>query len=199
MNANDSPFSALDKMLFSPPPVKKKQKSKRKLPRKKPKSRAGQKKEKPAIASVDRVSRPKQSTGSIDQSIRPVDRTDRPDQSGQPTHPISPVDQSTGQLTGAVVKRPLAFYIPVAVNEKIDEAVLYYQKKYNKKIDRSAVVSAILGNPRIWRKPNLDKLAGTVTDQLKSRLNDRLSSRLDLSTRSVDQSTRPIDPTSRPD
>jgi hypothetical protein len=181
MSANDGPFSALDKMLFSPSPLRTKKGSTAKLRRRNAKSKKRPEKEN-LTPSVDQVGRPSQSTKSVDQSTRPVDRTSRPDQSGQSIQLIRPVDQSTRQLTGAVVKRPLAFYIPLTINEKIEEAVLYYRKKYNQKIDRSAVVSAILGNPRIWKKPSLDKLAGKVADQLRNRLNDRLSSRLDQST-----------------
>jgi hypothetical protein len=83
------------------------------------------------------------------------------------------VDQSTGQLIGKVLDKPVAFYIPEIINKKIDEAVRYYQKKYGKKIDRSAVVSAFLGDPDSWTNEALDNLADKVIEQLTSRLVNR--------------------------
>ena len=92
------------------------------------------------------------------------------------------VDQSTNQLTGPPVDRPVAFYIPKVIHKKIDEAVLYYQQKYSKKIDRSAVVSALLGNPEIWAHDSLDQLVEKVISQLTNRLTNRLTNWLiDLS------------------
>lgn len=83
--------------------------------------------------------------------------------------------QSTHQLTGRVVSRPVGFYIPEAINKKIDDAVQYYLEKHRMKFDRSAVVSAILGDPNVWTDEALDRLAGRVTDQLTNRLTSRLS------------------------
>lgn len=196
MSTSDNPFSALDKMLFSQPASKKQRKPKAKLRRKSRRSKEKPAKKKLPVTPVDQSSRPNRSTESVsqstrpvestdqpDQSTRPIDSTDRPDQSSQSTQPIGREDQSSHQLTGAVVKRPLAFYIPLSINEKIEEAVLYYQQNYNKKIDRSAVVSAVLGNPDVWTKKNLDALAGSVIDQWRNRLSDRLSNRLEQSTR----------------
>ena len=84
-------------------------------------------------------------------------------------------DRSIKQLTGRVVNRPVAFYIPEVINKKIDEAMQYYQDKRRKKFDRSALVSAILGNPEIWKEEALDRLIDKVTEQLTSRLTSRLS------------------------
>ena len=95
--------------------------------------------------------------------------------------PVSrPVDQSVDQpvnqqLTGKVVDRPVSFYLPEIVNEKIDEAVDYIGKKHRIKADRSAVVSAILGNPDIWKPEMLDQLVDGVVSQLTSRLTNRLT------------------------
>ena len=90
-----------------------------------------------------------------------------------------PVDQSTNQstdqLSGPPVERPVAFYIPKLIHKKIDEAVHYYQEHRNKKIDRSAVVSAILGDPNLWTDESLDRLADQVVDQLTNRLTSRLT------------------------
>lgn len=79
-------------------------------------------------------------------------------------------NRSTDQLTGPPVDRPVAFYIPQSIHKKIDEAVLYYQGKYSKKIDRSAVVSALLCNPKIWTHESLDQLVEKVINQLTNRL-----------------------------
>jgi len=83
--------------------------------------------------------------------------------------------QSTKQLIGRVVNRPVAFYIPEVINKKIDEAVQYYQDKRRLKFDRSAIISAILGNPEIWTPQALDRLIDQVTEQLTRRLTSRLS------------------------
>lgn len=83
--------------------------------------------------------------------------------------------QSTQQLIGRVVNRPVAFYIPEIINKKIDEAMQYYQDKRRLKFDRSALVSAILGNPENWTPKALDQLIDKVTEQLTSRLTSRLS------------------------
>jgi hypothetical protein len=175
MSSDHNPFGALDKMLLSPSPSEKKEpkamknqfsrKSNIKLPER----------ETVSPPSIDRSSRPARSTSPVDPPSQSIDPTNLLDQSGQPT-------QSTHQLVGAVVKRPLAFYIPESINEKIEEALRYYQQKYNKKIDRSAIVSALLGDATIWDRPALDKLADKVLEQLKNRLNERLSDQLNQST-----------------
>jgi hypothetical protein len=84
-------------------------------------------------------------------------------------------DQSTKQLIGRTVNRPVAFYIPEVINKKIDEAMQYYQDKRRMKFDRSAIVSAILGDPKLWTHKSLDELIDNVTEQLTSRLTNRLS------------------------
>ena len=84
-------------------------------------------------------------------------------------------DQSVNQLTGPIVDRPVAFYIPKIIDKKIDEAVLYYQENRSKKIDRSAVVAALLGDPNIWTHEALARLAGKVIRQLTYRLTSRLT------------------------
>ena len=96
---------------------------------------------------------------------------------GQPVD--QSIDQSTNQTTkqliGKVVNRPVAFYIPDVINKKIDEAVQYYQDKRRMKFDRSAIVSAILGDSKIWTERSLDRMIDKVTKQLTSRLTSRLS------------------------
>ena len=95
-----------------------------------------------------------------------------------------PLNQSTGrpvdpsvdrQLTGKVIERPVAFYLPEIINEKIDEAVDYMAKHHRVKVDRSAVVSAILGNPAVWEPESLSQLVDKALSQLTSRLTSRLT------------------------
>src|SRR5690242_19333248 len=61
--------------------------------------------------------------------------------------------QSTNQLIGQpisrpftkIVDRPKAFYITEGLDEKLDKAVTYLQKKHGiKKVDRSVIVNALL-------------------------------------------------------
>ena len=98
--------------------------------------------------------------------------------SEQPTsRPVDqPVNRSVDQqLMGKVVDRPVAFYLPESINEKIDEAVDYLEKQHRTKVDRSAVVSAILGNPTIWEPEALNQLVDKAVSQLTSRLTSRLT------------------------
>jgi hypothetical protein len=87
-----------------------------------------------------------------------------------------PTNQSTDQLMGEVVDRPVAFYLPKIIHNKIDDAVRYLQQTRSKRIDRSAVVSAILGNPKNWEEETLDQLADKAINQLTNRLTSRLTS-----------------------
>jgi len=180
MSSNDTPFGALDKMLFSPTPAKNKER--KKVERSKM-TKSKRRSKKISSSTADQASRPVKSTNTVDQYDQPIDQTSLPAQPNQSTRSTKQIDSSTGQLSGSVVKRPLAFYIPLSINEKLEEAVSYYQKKYNRKIDRSAVISALLGNPDIWNQSALDQLAGKVLDQLKNRFNDRLMDRLKPSTK----------------
>ncbi|MFN8458613.1 MAG: hypothetical protein U0401_28830 [Anaerolineae bacterium] len=187
MSPDTNPFGALDKMLlYSSAKEKKVPKPAHKPLKKKPDSK-GKPKETANNVPSPSISRLSQSTGSVNQSSLSVDRTNRPDQS---TRLIG----STSQLMGVVVKRPLAFYIPEVINQQLEAAVRYYQQTANKKIDRSAVVSALLGDPKIWQKETLDRLADKVLEQLKNRLSDRLSNQLAQSTGTVDPSGQPVDP-----
>lgn len=65
-----------------------------------------------------------------------------------------------------MVDRPVAFYIPETIDQKIDEAVSYYHEKHKRrKVDRSAVVSALLGNPELWANQALDHFVDKVVRQ----------------------------------
>ena len=97
------------------------------------------------------------------------------------SQPVEPpvsrrVDRSVDpQLMSKVVDRPVSFYLPEIINAKIDEAVDYMEKRHRVKVDRSAVVSAILGNPTVWKPEARDQLVDKVVSQLTSRLTSRLT------------------------
>jgi hypothetical protein len=90
--------------------------------------------------------------------------------------------QSTNQLTSQppsklfskIVDRPKAFYITESLDENLDKAVNYLQKKHGiKKVDRSVVVNALLDNDTLWTDKALDQLVDKVVSQLTSRLMSR--------------------------
>jgi hypothetical protein len=97
-----------------------------------------------------------------------------------------PMSQSTGQSTSQfisqpihqpftkIVDRPKAFYITEGLDEKLDNAVTYLQKKHGiKKVDRSVIVNALLDNETLWTDEALDQLVERVVSQLTSRLVSR--------------------------
>jgi hypothetical protein len=97
-----------------------------------------------------------------------------------------PMSQSTSQSTNQsisqpmsrpftrIVDRPKAFYITEGLDEKLDKAVTYLQKKHGiKKVDRSVVVNALLDNDTLWTDDALDQLVERVVSQLTSRLISR--------------------------
>ena len=97
-----------------------------------------------------------------------------------------PMSQSTRQSTNQfisqpmsrpftkLVDRPKAFYITEGLDEKLDQAVTYLQKKHGiKKVDRSVVVNALLDNDTLWTDDALDQLVERVVSQLTSRLMSR--------------------------
>jgi len=98
----------------------------------------------------------------------------------------NPISQSTRQSTNQfisqpmnrpftkLVDRPKAFYITEGLDEKLDKAVTYLQKKHGiKKVDRSVVVNALLDNDTLWTDDALDQLVERVVSQLTSRLMSR--------------------------
>jgi hypothetical protein len=102
------------------------------------------------------------------------------------TRQPKPISQSTSQLTKQlisqpisrlvtkIVDRPKAFYITEGLDEKLDQAVTYLQKKHGiKKVDRSVVVNALLDNDTLWTDDALDQLVERVVSQLTSRLMSR--------------------------
>lgn len=95
----------------------------------------------------------------------------------QPPH--SPIHQSSSQTTGRsterpsgkLVGRPKAFYITVRLNQRLDEAVRYYQAVHGlSKVDRSTIINAMLDNGALWTDEALDAQIDRVISQLTSRL-----------------------------
>lgn len=88
------------------------------------------------------------------------------------------ISQSTNQSMKAtsnkVMEKPRGFYITEQLNQRIDEAVRYYQEKHNvKRVDRSIVVTVLLENAANWSEENLDGLLDKVISQLTRRLTNR--------------------------
>jgi hypothetical protein len=94
--------------------------------------------------------------------------------------------QSTGQATSQsisqvanrpmnkIVDRPKAFYITERLDENLDKAVTYLQRKHGiKKVDRSAIVNALLDQEALWTDEALDQLIERIVSQLTSRLVNR--------------------------
>ncbi len=70
--------------------------------------------------------------------------------------------------------KPRGFYITERLNQRIDEAVHYFQEKHGlKKVDRSIVVTALLENEANWTDEALDLLVDRVISQLTKRLMNR--------------------------
>ena len=91
---------------------------------------------------------------------------------GQSTNQL--ISQPTSAPSTKVVDRPKAFYITEGLDEKLDNAVTYLQKKHGiKKVDRSVIVNALLDNDTLWTDKALDQLVDNVVSQLTSRLISR--------------------------
>jgi hypothetical protein len=87
-------------------------------------------------------------------------------------------NQSIGQPTSRsftkIVDRPKAFYITEGLDDNLDKAVNYLQKKHGiKKVDRSVIVNALLDNDTLWTDEALDQLVERVVSQLTNRLISR--------------------------
>jgi hypothetical protein len=115
-----------------------------------------QRKEQPSPASVQQAP-PQQ---SIAQSTNPsIDQS---------------INQSTSKTSNKVMEKPRGFYITERLNQRIDEAVRYYQEKHHlKKVDRSIVVTALLENEANWTEEALDVVLDRVINQLTNRLTNR--------------------------
>lgn len=94
----------------------------------------------------------------------------------QSTHrSIDPLmNRLSGSSGNRVMDKPRAFYITERLNQRIDEAVRYYQEKHNlKKVDRSIVVTTLLENETNWTDEALDLLVDRIIGQLTNRLTNR--------------------------
>ena len=88
--------------------------------------------------------------------------------------PSQLINQPTGRSLSQIVDRPKAFYITEGLDEKLDQAVTYLQKKHGiKKVVRSVIVNALLDNDTLWTDEALDQLVERVVSQLTSRLISR--------------------------
>jgi hypothetical protein len=84
------------------------------------------------------------------------------------------INQPTNRPFTKIVDRPKAFYITEGLDENLDKAVNYLQKKHGiKKVDRSVVVNALLDNDTLWTDEALDQLVERVVSQLTNRLISR--------------------------
>jgi hypothetical protein len=84
------------------------------------------------------------------------------------------INQPTSRPLTKLVDRPKAFYITEGLDEKLDQAVTYLQKKHGiKKVDRSVIVNALLDNDALWTDEALDQLVERVVSQLTNRLISR--------------------------
>ena len=84
------------------------------------------------------------------------------------------ISQPISRLITKIVDRPKAFYITEGLDEKLDKAVMYLQKKHGiKKVDRSVIVNTLLDNDTLWTDEALDQLVERVVSQLTSRLVSR--------------------------
>ena len=84
------------------------------------------------------------------------------------------INQPTNRPFTKIVDRPKAFYITENLDENLDKAVNYLQKKHGiKKVDRSVIVNALLENDTLWTDEALDQLVERVVSQLTTRLISR--------------------------
>jgi hypothetical protein len=84
------------------------------------------------------------------------------------------ISQPTKRPFTKIVDRPKAFYITESLDENLDKAVTYLQKKHGiKKVDRSVIVNALLDNDTLWTDEALDQLVERVVSQLTNRLISR--------------------------
>jgi hypothetical protein len=110
---------------------------------------------------------PAKAKGNPQKSIRQSKLTSQ--STGQSTN--QSINQPTSRPITKIVDRPKAFYITEGLDENLDKAVSYLQKKYGiKKVDRSVIVNALLDNDAFWTDEALDQLVERVVSQLTSRL-----------------------------
>jgi hypothetical protein len=121
-------------------------------------------------AEAPRTPLPTKSKGDPQKSTRQSKLTNQ--STGQSTNQL--IIQPTSRPFTKIVDRPKAFYITEGLDENLDKAVNYLQKKYGiKKVDRSVVVNALLDNDTLWTDEALDQLVERVVSQLTNRLISR--------------------------
>jgi len=113
---------------------------------------------------------------NADQPIdRPTDRpTNRSTNRSTRQSTRKPTSVITPNATSLIVGRPKAFYITERLNQRLDEAVVYFQRVHGlRKVDRSTVINAMLDNDEQWEDESLDSLVSRLIAQLTSRLTGR--------------------------
>ncbi|HLZ28547.1 MAG TPA: hypothetical protein VKV73_14635 [Chloroflexota bacterium] len=82
-----------------------------------------------------------------------------------------PLSRPIDRLGDRIVDRPKAFYITERLDQRLDEAVRYFQLHHGlRKVDRSTLVNALLGDDALWTDTALDQLTDRLIRQLTSRL-----------------------------
>jgi hypothetical protein len=119
----------------------------------------------------------------VSSPVKPVKQTadnqEVEQQTSKPTSQLTnpSINQSMRQSinkANKVMDKPRGFYITEGLNQRIDEAVRYYQEKHNlKKVDRSLIVTALLDNETNWTEETLDLLIDKVISHLTNRLTNR--------------------------
>ena len=119
---------------------------------------------------TSRTPLPAKSKGNLQKTARQSKPTNQ--STDQSTNQL--ISQPTSRPISKIVDRPKAFYITEGLDEKLDKAVTYLQKKHGiKKVDRSVIVNALLDNDTLWTDEALDQLVDRVVSQLTSRLMSR--------------------------
>ena len=110
--------------------------------------------------TVQTPAKPVQTPQSIDQSTnQSINRLTE--------QSMIPMPSTSGNR---VMDKPRGFYITERLNQRIDEAVRYFQEKHGiKKVDRSIVVTALLDNEAYWTEEALDLLVDRIINQLTHR------------------------------
>lgn len=100
--------------------------------------------------------------------------TDRPTNRSTKQSTARSLDAVTPNPHSQIVGRPKAFYITERLNQRLDEAVVYFQRTHGlRKVDRSTVINAMLDDDEHWDQEALDLLVGRLIAQLTSRLTGR--------------------------
>ncbi len=122
--------------------------------------------------------------GEAKQEQRPVDTEAQLQPSGNTepqstTSPINPsVNQPINRPIDRIIDRPKGFYITEQLDRRLDDAVRYIREHHGiRKVDRSALLNAMLADEDTWTHQSLDLLVGRIVHQLTNRLTDQSISR----------------------